>query len=146
MKRFFLVCFFAYFFSFSHQGFAAVQVFGPDFARFQVDVPDGWAATPNDGGCQISSPDQGSSISIQVHKANGNTIDVFADAIAKNIQGKIVKVEKESDTQTVIHAEVDGVRIAIICMLAEDKFLTVTMAGSDEEKLKAIINSLDEAK
>lgn len=126
---------------------ATTQVFGPDFARFKVDVPTGWKAAPNQGGCQIDSPDETSSISIQVQKAGGKNAADFAAEIAKNLPYKVIKVEKEDDSQSIIYSEPEkGVRMAIICMVSEGKFVAITMAGPDADTMKAIINSLDDAK
>ncbi|MCR5563007.1 MAG: hypothetical protein K6F46_06515 [Desulfovibrio sp.] len=125
---------------------ATTQVFGPDFARFKVDVPAGWKASPNQGGCQIDSPDETSSLSIQVQKAGGKSAADFAAEIAKNLPYKVLKIEKEDDSQSIIYAEPEkGVRMAIMCMVSEDKFLAVTMAGRDTDTMKSILDSLNDA-
>lgn len=124
---------------------AAIQTFGPDFSRFTVDVPDGWTAKPNDGGCQISSPDEGTSVSIQVHKNGGKSASELAALISKQMGGKIVKTEDEGPNQTNVYAEIDGVRVALTIIVDGDKFVAFTMAGSDEEAMKKIAASLADA-
>ncbi len=147
MKRIFTILGFVCCLAFAVQAYAAFQVFGPDFARFKVDVPDGWKASPNQGGCQIDSADETSSVSIQMQKAGGKTAAEFAAAIAKNLPYKVVSIENENDTQSIIYAEPEkGVRMAIMCMVMDDNFLAITMAGRDTDTMKAIINSIDDAK
>ena len=147
MKRIFTILGFVCCLAFAVQAYAAVQVFGPDFARFKVDVPDGWKSSPNQGGCQIDSADETSSVSIQMQKAGGKTAAEFAAAIAKNLPYKVVSIEKENDTQSIIYAEPEeGVRMAIMCMVMDDNFLAITMAGRDTDTMKAIIYSIDDAK
>ncbi|MCR5563516.1 MAG: hypothetical protein K6F46_09175 [Desulfovibrio sp.] len=146
MKNYFTVLFFICCMTFAVHASAASQIFGPDFARFKVDVPAGWTATPNQGGCQINSQDETSSVSIQVQKAAGKSAADFAAEIAKKLPYKVLKIEKEDDSQSIIYAEPEkGVLMAIMCMVSEDKFLAVTMAGRDTETMKAILGSLVEA-
>ncbi|MBQ7585927.1 MAG: hypothetical protein IJU40_06755 [Desulfovibrionaceae bacterium] len=127
---------------------AEIQTFGPDFSRFNVDVPAGWTAKPNDGGCQITSKDGATSVSIQVHKSGGQSALTLAQAISKEMEGKVVKIEEEKDdpTKVTIYAEVDGLRVAVCIAVEGDKFLAITMAGSDSASIKKIVNSLSDAK
>ena len=126
-------------------GLAATQTFGPDFARFTVDVPDGWTAKPNDGGCQITAPDGGTSVSIQVQKSGGKSASELAGLISKQMGGKVVKTEDEGPNQTTVYAEIDGVRVALMIIVDGDKFAAFTMAGSDAEAMKKIAASVADA-
>ncbi len=124
---------------------AAVQTFGPDYARFTIDVPDGWKATPNDGGCQLISPDENSSFSVQVQKSGGKSAAELTQLIGKEIGGKILKTEDINPGQTYMEAEVDGVRIKLTVIVDGDKFCAITMAGSDEAAMFGIMDTLQDA-
>ncbi|MBO5491325.1 MAG: hypothetical protein J5960_07905 [Desulfovibrio sp.] len=126
--------------------FAAVQTFGPDFSKFTIDVPDGWKATPNDGGCQLISPDQNSSFSVQVAKNGGKSASELTKLIGQNLGGKILSTKDVNPNQTFLEAEVDGVKINLMVMVEGDKFCAVTMAGPDEETMVKIMNTVQDAK
>ncbi|MCR4666482.1 MAG: hypothetical protein K5657_04210 [Desulfovibrio sp.] len=125
---------------------AATQNFGPDFARFSIEVPDGWSAQPNEGGCQITSPDGSTSVSVQVFKSNGKSASELAKLIGDQMGGKIVKTENNGNDSTTVYAELDGVRLAIMVTVSEGKAVVVTMAGTDKEALNKILGSLGDAK
>ncbi|MBQ9406593.1 MAG: hypothetical protein IJU37_07660 [Desulfovibrio sp.] len=125
---------------------AATQTFGPDFSRFTVEVPDGWTAKANDGGCQITSADEGSSVSIQVAKNGGKSAAELAKLIGDNLGGKIVKTENDGPNQSSIYAEIDGVRVVVMVFVDGDKFAAFTMAGSDTDTMQKIAGSLQDAK
>ena len=127
-------------------GLAAPQTFGPDFSRFTVDVPDGWTAKANDGGCQITAPDGATSVSIQVQKSGGKSAAELAGLIGGQLGGKIVKTENEGPNQTTVYAEIDGVRVAVMIVVDGDKFAAFTMAGSDAATMKKIVGSIADAK
>ena len=114
---------------------AAVQTFGPDYARFTVDVPDGWKATPNDGGCQLISPDGNSSFSIQVQKSGGQSASELTRLIGQEMGWKVLKTEDVNPDQTYVEAESDGVKV---------KFSV--MAGPDEAAMTKILQTFDGAK
>lgn len=130
----------------AHQALAAPQTFGPDFARFSVDVPNGWTAKSNDGGCQITSGDGGSSLSIQVHKNGGKSATELAKAIGEQMGGKVVKMEENAPNQTNLYCELDGVRVAVMITVDGDQFVALTMAGSDTDTMQKIAASLADAK
>lgn len=125
---------------------AATQTFGPDFSRFTVDVPDGWTAKANDGGCQITAPDGGTSVSIQVQKNGGKSAAELAGLIGGQLGGKIVKTENEGPNQATVYAELDGVRVAVMIVVEGDKFAAFTMAGSDAAMMKKIVGSIADAR
>ena len=125
--------------------YAAVQTFGPDFARFNILVPDGWSAVPNDGGCQITSGDGKTSISVQIQKNGGKTSKELAELIGSQIGGKIISIEEEGPNQTGLYAEINGTRVGVLIIVVEDKFVAFTMAGSDVDSLKKIAESFSDA-
>ena len=122
---------------------AAVQTYGPDFSRFTVDVPQGWTASPNTGGCQISSPDGASSVSIQINRSGGKSALELAQLIAADMPGE--KNIEEEDGGVNIYATIDGVRVAVTVVADDDKFLVITVAGPDSATLDRIVNSLGDA-
>ncbi len=125
---------------------AAVQTFGPDYAKFTVDVPDGWKATPNDGGCQLISPDGNSSFSVQVQKSGGKPASELTRLIGQEMGWKVLKTEDINPDQTYVEAEIDGVRVKFSVIVDGDKFCAITMAGSDEAAMTKILQSFDGAK
>ncbi len=125
---------------------AAVQTFGPDFSRFTIDVPDGWTATPNDGGCQLISPDQKSSFSLQVQKSGGKSAAELTKLIGEKMGGKILGTKDIDPNQSILEAEIDGVKIRLLVRVEGDKFLAVTMAGPDEDAMTKIMDTVNEAK
>ena len=60
---------------------AAVQTFGPESARFTIDIPEGWTATPRDDGCQVTSSDGNSSMVVQIKNSDGRTSAELAKAL-----------------------------------------------------------------
>ena len=125
---------------------AAVQTFGPDFSKFTIDVPNGWTTTPNDGGCQLVSPDQKSSFSVQVQKNGGKSAAELAKLIGEQTGGKILGTKDINPNQTIMEIELNGVNLKIMVMVEGDKFLAVTMAGPDEDAMTKIMDTVKEAK
>ena len=131
------------------QAHADFQTFGSADAKFKVDVPQGWKATPNDGGAQLTAPDGASSLSIQIQPRGDKTAKQLAELIGeqmKNSGAKIVNIEEENKDQAILYLEVEGTRVATMIHVNGDKFMAITMAGNDSETMKKIINSLDDAK
>ena len=125
---------------------AAVQTFGPDFSKFTIDVPDGWTAKPQDGGCQLISPDQNSSFSVQVQKNGGKSASELIKLIGNQLGGKILLSKDMNPNQSIMEVELNGVKLKLMVMVEGDKFLTVTMAGSDEDTMTKIMDTVKEAK
>ena len=146
MKKFVTALCLAGCLSLAAPSFAAVQTFGPDYAKFTVDVPDGWKATPNDGGCQLVSPDEKSSFSVQVQKSGGKSAAEVTKIIGKETGWKILKTEDINPSQTYVEAEVDGVKIKFSVIVDGDKFCAITMAGPDEATMTKIMQTFDGAK
>ena len=146
MRKFISACCFVACLALAAPAFAGDQTFGPDFSRFTITVPDGWKATPNDGGCQVISPDQKSSFSIQVAKNGGKSASELAKLIGQKLGGKLLSTEDLDATQTLLEAEVDGVKMKILVIVDGDKFCTVILAGPDEATMTKIMDSFKDAK
>ena len=125
---------------------AAVQTFGPDFSKFTIDVPDGWKTQPQEGGCQLISPDQKSSFSVQVQKNGGKSAAELAKLIGNQVGGKILSTKDLNPTQTIMEIELDGVKLKIMVMVDGDKFCAATMAGPDEDTMIKIMDTIKDAK
>ncbi len=127
---------------------AEYKTFGPDGAKFKVDVPQGWTAKANDGGAQITSADESTSLSIQVQPSSGKSAKELATAIGdqlKNSGYNIVNLEEENSNQVTLYSEMNGVRVATLIIVDGDKFVAITMAGKDGDGMKKIIDSLQDA-
>lgn len=107
--------------------FAEVREYGPDYARFTVDVPSGWTESKTDIGVKLDSPDNKNEISLQISKHNGSTAEQIANGLAK--QTGLKNVEKIDDDVYNISGETDGVPLYATIAIEKDLFFLVVMAG-----------------
>ena len=122
---------------------AAVQEFGPDNARFTLDVPEGWTATAKELGVQLEKNDHSTSFEVAIHPTGGKSGQEVADTLAKTLG---FQCSKEGGSW-LLTGEEDGIKIAVVVYVdeKEGKFMAVTMAGSDGEGMKQILGTLKDA-
>ena len=127
--------------AFSAPAYAAVQEFGPDNARFTLDVPDGWTATAKEVGVQLTKNDGSTSFQVDVYPTGGRPGQEIADTLAKTLG---YACEKNQDGSWLLKGEEDGTRIAVVVLVdeKEGKFMSVTMGGSDGDGMKQILGTL----
>ena len=130
--------------AFSAPASAAVQEFGPDNARFTLDVPDGWTATAKEVGVQLTKNDGSTSFQVDVYPTGGRPGQEIADTLAKTLG---YACAKNQDGSWLLKGEEDGTRIAVVVIVdeKEGRFLSVTMAGSDGDGMKQILGTLKDA-
>ena len=121
--------------------FADVREFGPASARFTLDVPSGWQATPTPSGVDLADSDKTTFLSIDVGDVKGRT----ADQIAKSISKKrgFSKVAKKGPGLYAMHSEAEGEqRKALVLFVEEARYASCTMSGKDMETVAKIADSL----
>ena len=135
--------------SFAGSAFAQVQEFGPDNARFTIDVPSTWEATPTPSGVDLADHDKTTFISIAIGKVKGRTPEQIANtlAIANTFAKKrgYSKVVKKGPGLFALHGETDtGLRKTLVLLVEDERYATFSMAGKDMEQVGKIANTLKE--
>ena len=130
---------------------AAVQTFGPDYSRFTIDVPDGWNVKPEEGGCQLVSPDEKTKLIVQVLKNEGISAAELAKALGRELlkkypNGKILGTKDINPNQSLLEAEYNNVKIKTEIKTEGDKYRALTMIGPDEDALIKIADTIHDAK
>ncbi|MBQ1846109.1 MAG: hypothetical protein II132_09260 [Desulfovibrio sp.] len=120
---------------------ADVHEFGPAAARFTIDVPKDWQATPTPSGVDLADRDKTTFLSINVGDVKGRT----ADQIAQSVSTKrgFSKVAKKGPGLYTMHGEAEGdQRKALVLFVEEERYASCTMSGKDMETVAKIADSL----
>ncbi len=144
MKKILASLLFAACLGFAGAASAAVQEFGPDFARFVIDVKD-WTPTATANGGSFLSADKTCNVVIAVDKNGGQSAEALGKAIAQQAGMNDAKeVDKKADTYTT-QGTVQGQKTMITVSVEGDKFICISITG-DLQKGAAFIDTLDEKK
>ena len=121
--------------------FADVHEFGPAAARFTIDVPSDWQATPTPSGVDLADNGKTTFLSIDVGDVKGRTADQIAQSISRK-QG-FSKVAKKGPGLYAMHGEAeDGQRKALVLFVEEERYASCSMSGKDMETVAKITDSL----
>lgn len=129
--------------AFAGSASAAVQEFGPDFARFTVDVKDGWTASAVENGAQFVKNDKSCSVTVIVAKNEGGaTAEAIGKAVAEQAGMKDAKeAAKEAASYTCV-GTVSGVQTMIVTMVEGDKFVVSSVSGTNLQASSEILDTL----
>ncbi len=123
---------------------AAVQEFGPDFARFTVDVKD-WTPTATPNGASFLSPDSSCNVVVAVDKHGGNNAETIAKAVVQQAGvSNAQEVSKDAKSCT-MKGTIQGKDILISVSVEGDNFYCISING-DIQKGASFIETLDEKK
>lgn len=128
---------------------ADVREYGPHSARFTIDVPSGWTASPTPTGVDLADHGKTTFLSIAIGKVKGRTPEQIANtlAIANTFAKKrgYSKVVKKGPGLFVLHGETDtGLRKSLVLFVEEERYATFSMSGQDMEKVAKIADTLKE--
>ncbi|MBQ1420043.1 MAG: hypothetical protein II132_01940 [Desulfovibrio sp.] len=144
MKKILASLLFAACLGFAGNACAAVQEFGPDFARFVIDVKD-WTPTATPNGASFLSADKSCNVVIAVDKNGGQNAEAIAKAIAQQAgMSDAQEVAKDADTYTT-KGTIQGKETMITVSVEGEKFVCVSITG-DLQKGADFIDTLDEKK
>ena len=130
--------------AFAGNASAAVQEFGPDFARFTIDVKD-WTPTATPNGASFLSADKTCNVVVAVDKNGGANAETLCKAVAEQAGMKDAKeVSKNADNYTV-QGTIQGKATMISVSVEGDKFVCISITG-DLQKGASFIDTLDEKK
>jgi hypothetical protein len=121
---------------------AAVQEFGPDFARFTIDVKDGWTAQAIDNGVQVAKADQSCVIAITVVKSNGMTAENFCKGVVEAAGVKDAKEVSKDGSTCSYSGSKDGVNMVITTAIEGEKAAVFVIGGTNLEASSEIIDTL----
>lgn len=108
---------------------------------FSVDVPQGWTDAKIDGGVQITSADQKTSLAIVAASSEGATAEQIADYVLKESYDANSSKQCENRTCT-IKGKIKGQEVATIISTEGKNYYVMSLAGEDVETLKKIIDSI----
>ena len=130
--------------AFAGSASAAVQEFGPDFARFTIDVKD-WTPTATPNGASFLSPDSSCNVVVAVDKHAGNNAETIAKAVVQQAGvSDAQEVSKDANTCT-MKGTIQGKDILISVSVQGDNFYCISING-DIQKGASFIETLDEKK
>ena len=130
--------------AFAGNASAAVQEFGPDFARFTVDVKD-WTPTATPNGASFLSPDSSCNVVVAVDKHGGNNAETIAKAVVQQAGvSNAQEVSKDAKSCT-MKGTIQGKDILISVSVEGDNFYCISING-DIQKGASFIETLDEKK
>ncbi|MBQ1420042.1 MAG: hypothetical protein II132_01945 [Desulfovibrio sp.] len=130
--------------AFAGSASAAVQEFGPDFARFTVDVKD-WTPTATPNGASFLSPDSSCNVVVAVDKHGGNNAETIAKAVVQQAGvSNAQEVSKDAKSCT-MKGTIQGKDILISVSVEGDNFYCISING-DIQKGASFIETLDEKK
>ena len=122
---------------------AAVQEFGPDFARFTVDVPAEWTATAVENGAQFVKNDKSCSVTVIVAKNEGGAnAEAIGKAVAEQAGMKDAKEVDKADSSYTCLGTIGGVQTMIVTMVEDGKFVVSSVSGQDLKASSAILDTL----
>ena len=127
--------------------FADVHEYGPDSARFTIDVPSGWQATPTSSGVDLADHGKTTFVSISIGKVKGRTPEQIANTlvIANTFAKKrgYSNVDKKGPGLFALHGETDtGLRKTLVLFVEEERYATFSMSGKDMVQVAKIADSL----
>lgn len=114
---------------------AEERVYGPDYGRFVIDVPEGWSARVMNNGVQVVSKDNQASVLVAVFRVN-MPADQVAAGTAKAMGD--AEVQRQDASHYVLKGK-DGVETLL--SFKGGKCHSVTIIG-DVEKVTSIVRSL----
>ena len=130
--------------AFAGNASAAVQEFGPDFARFTIDVKD-WTPTATPNGASFLSPDSSCNVVVAVDKHGGNNAETIAKAVVQQAGvSNAQEVSKDAKSCT-MKGTIQGKDILISVSVEGDNFYCISING-DIQKGASFIETLDEKK
>ena len=132
---------------FAGSAFADVHEYGPDSARFIIDVPSGWQATPTSSGVDLADHGKTTFVSISIGKVKGRTPEQIANTlvIANTFAKKrgYSNVVKKGPGLFALHGETDtGLRKTLVLFVEEERYATFSMSGKDMVQVAKIADSL----
>ncbi len=134
---------------FAGPAFAGVQEFGPDTARFTIDVPAGWEAAASPTGVDLADGEKGTFLSISVGSARGRTPEQIANTLALanrfGKKGGFSNVVKKGPGLFAMHGETDaGLRQTLVLFVEDERYATCIMSGKDMDAVAKILDTLRE--
>ena len=111
---------------------ATVGPFGPNFARFTIDTPDGWMPDAIPDGVLVINKEGTASMSIVVRPTQGKKAEEIAKDFAEALELKDPKVTKQDDNSYTIsgHNE-DGKAIGGIIYVRGETVMDLSMETDD---------------
>ncbi len=142
MKKILASLLFAACLGFAGNASAAVQEFGPDFARFTIDVKDGWTAQPIENGAQVAKADQSCVIAITVVKSNGLTAEALCKGVVAAAGVQDAKEVSKEASNCSYSGTKDGVNMVITAAVDGDKAAVFVIGGTNLAASSEIIDTL----
>ena len=130
--------------AFAGSASAAVQEFGPDFARFTVDVKD-WTPTATPNGASFLSPDSSCNVVVAVDKHGGNNAETIAKAVVQQAGVSNAQEVSKDAKSCSMKGTIQGKDILISVSVEGDNFYCISING-DIQKGASFIETLDEKK
>ena len=130
--------------AFAGSASAAVQEFGPDFARFTVDVKD-WTPTATPNGASFLSPDSSCNVVVAVDKHGGNNAETIAKAVVQQAGVSYAQEVSKDAKSCTMKGTIQGKDILISVSVEGDNFYCISING-DIQKGASFIETLDEKK
>ena len=114
--------------------------YGPDDAKFTLKVPDGWTATPIDGGVQVSN---GSSVlSILEVEHDGMTLEEFGDGVIAMTGLNAATMDTDGETLRISGQKFGRVVQCYLHKIDAKYLLSVILVGLDISTMKEMIASV----
>ena len=130
--------------AFAGNASAAVQEFGPDFARFTIDVKD-WTPTATPNGASFLSADKTCNVVVAVDKNGGANAETLCKAIADQSGMKDAKEVSKNAENCTVQGTIQGKATMISVSVEGEKFVCISITG-DLQKGASFIETLDEKK
>lgn len=128
--------------AFAGSASAAVQEFGPDFAKFTIDVKDGWTATAIDNGVQVVKADKSCALTIVAIKTEGAKADAIGKAVAEQAGMKDAKVVTNEPGNYVCAGTINGANTVIVTLVDGDKGVVSSVSGTNLDASSEILDTL----
>ncbi len=107
---------------------ATVGPFGPNFARFTIDTPDGWMPDAIPDGVLVINKEGTASMSIVVRPAQGKKAEEIAKDFAEALELKDPKVTKQDDNSyTISGRNEDGKAVGGIIYVRGETVMDLSM-------------------
>ena len=126
---------------------AQVQEFGPDTARFTIDVPSNWEVKATQTGVELADGEKATFLSIAIGNTRGRTPEQIANTLtmASTFAKKrgFSNMVKKGPGLFVLHGETDtGLRKTLVLFVENERYATCTMSGKNMEAVAKITDSL----
>ena len=111
---------------------ATVGPFGPNFARFTIDTPDGWMPDAIPDGVLVINKEGTASMSIVVRPTQGKKAEEIAKDFAEALELKDPKVTKQDDNSyTISGRNEDGKAVGGIIYVRGETVMDLSMETED---------------